>query len=109
MSEREVKLGFGMLFEVSDEEGRIDVVINVGKGGSFEAAQIGETKEGQKWFFIPGTADRGDIGRIVGQMSFEEVIKAAEEGARHTGIGELPKDMRDILEKYSKEKPRVLK
>lgn len=58
MPERGIKIGFGTLFEASEDESRIDVVINVGKGGWFEAAQIGETKEGQKWFFIPGTASR---------------------------------------------------
>ena len=109
MTEREIEISFGTLFEVSGEEERIDVVINVGEDSWFYTGQIGKTKDGNKWFFMAGTAGKKNIKKIVGQMSIEEVIKAAEEGAIHTGVGELSKTMRDLLEQYSQSKPRLIK
>ncbi|MCX6705800.1 MAG: hypothetical protein NTV24_01690, partial [Candidatus Woesebacteria bacterium] len=81
MSEREIKIGFGTLFEVAEIEDRTDVIINVGEGDSFESARVGETEEGKRWLSYSGTSLRSDIKRIVGQMSPEEVIEAAKQGA----------------------------
>lgn len=57
---------------------------------------------------MAGTAGKENVNRIVGQMSIEEVIKAAEEGSKQVGVGELPKVMRDLLKKYSRSNPRII-
>lgn len=108
MTERNIEIGFGTLFKVSGEENRIDVVINVGKKGWFSTAELSNTEDGKKSFFLAGTGGKENIDRIVGKMSVEEVIEAAEIGSKRMGIGELPKVMRDILIKYSRSKPRTL-
>jgi len=108
MGERDIEIGFGTLFEVFGEENRTDVVINVGKKGWFSTAELRTTEDGKKMFFLAGTAGKENVSKIVGQMSPEDVIKAAEEGAKRMGIVELPKVMRDTLKKYSRSKPRII-
>ena len=108
MTERNIETGFGTLFKVSGEENRTDVVINVDKKGWFDSVKLLNTEDGKKFFFLAGTAGKENVDSIVGQMSIEEDIEAAEIGSKRMGIGELPKTIRDLLIKYSRSKPRTL-
>ena len=90
MSEREIKVSFGTLFTVPGEKDRVDVVINTGEEGWFFSAQLVETDERGKSFFLAGTASRENIKDIVGKMTTEEVFIAAELGASRMVLKNFP-------------------
>lgn len=106
--ESEVTIGFGTLFEIKRVPNRVDVVLDVGEEDWFSSAKIIETKEGKKALSMVGTAGPDNIERITGQLSFDEVIAAFGEGTKMRGY-ELSNEERELLEKYSRKKPRTLK
>lgn len=96
MPERRIEIGFGTLFRAAENSDRVDVIINVGRGNWCSAAELIETSDSEKCFFIPGTATKDDLGEIIGRMSYEEMMKAAELGAKRAGLQRLPDSMRAI-------------
>ena len=108
MNERGIKVSFGTLFNVAGEDGRVDVVINTGVEGWCSSAALRENEKGEKSFFLAGSTSRGNIREIIGSMTVEEVLQAAELGAKRAGLKKLPEEMREMLIEYSKAEPRVL-
>lgn len=109
MPEREIRICFGTIFKVAGYEDRVDVIIDVGSGGVFEVACLHESERGEKWFLLGGTGDKEKIEKVVGRLTLQEVTAALELGAKQIDLQELPEEARELLENYSKAKPRILK
>jgi len=110
MPERELIVGFGTLLkfkEVGDVK-RVGVVINVGCGNWCSTATLRENEKGEKTFLSAGGTIEDNIDEIIGQMSVQEVFKAAELGQRLAGLKGLSDPLKKILEENSKAKPRIL-
>ena len=109
MSERDLKIGFGMLFSVSGKGERKDVVVGVGEKGRFFAAQVFQSAQGRDWIYPSGTANKNNIQEIIGQLTLQQVIEALEEGTRQRGLKEINPEMKRILINESRRKPRLLR
>lgn len=106
MKDRSFEIGFGDTYEVRGNPERTDVVVNVGEGSWFDSARVRQDGD-TRYLTIPGTSGAEYIERITGQMSLQEVLTAAEEGARRQGY-ELSDEQRNLLRGYSSQGRRRL-
>ncbi len=80
-----VEISFGTLFTVRSfgkETKRIDCITDIGEDSYFYAGQVLKSKNSRNKIVHTGTGGPEVFGRVVGQMSAEEVIEAFREGAR---------------------------
>lgn len=107
---KQVEISFGTLFKVKQfgkETDRVDVVIDTGEKNYFFAAEVLTNDEGERIWWPSGTAGLDNLGKIIGQMTPEEVIEAKRRGCRRLGY-EMSKEEFEILHEYSRKGPRVL-
>lgn len=109
MTERRIRICFGILFKVAGYEDRVDVITDVRSGAVFEAACLHENEQGEKWFLLGGTGDKEKIEKVIGRLTLKEVTAALELGAKQIDLRELSEETRKLLKNYSKAKPRILK
>ncbi|GEM_PF-5440410 len=82
-----VEISMGTLFTVRSfgkVTKRVDVITDIAESNYFYSAQLQKDSDGV-YFGIGGTGGPEVFGRVVGQMSPEEVIEAAKLGARKLG------------------------
>ena len=82
---REEEISFGTLIRINSkvDPGRIDVVDDVGNEeyeGFYSGKLHNPDNKEEMWFFVGGTTVPEEVAEVVGQLSEEEVIAAAQRG-----------------------------
>jgi hypothetical protein len=103
---REISIGFGDIFLSTDETAQTLVVLDVGEGNNFVVAPLVEY-EGSKRLGFLGDSGPERIDKMIGQMSKDKVVEAAENMARLQG-GELSTKSRDLFDQYSQKERRII-
>lgn len=104
-----VEISFGTLFTVIThgiETDRVDCIIDVGEDNYFFAGPVTESASGKKKMAHVGTGGPRVFGKIVGQMSLDEVIEAFKEGARNGWV--FTDEMEVELRKGANKESRIL-
>jgi hypothetical protein len=102
-----VQISFGTLFEVLTEPDRIDVIVEVGENNWFEAARVVQDETGYRLASYPGTGGPEVFGKLVGQLTADQVIEAAKKHALDHGY-ELPDESLKYFLTNSQVPPRIL-
>ncbi len=104
---RSALIAFGTMYEVLSEEGRVEVIVDIGNNNWFGAATVVRDETGYRMLSYPGTSGPEVFGRIVGQLTPEQVIEAARKHAVDQGY-ELPERSLNYLLENSKVPSRIL-
>ncbi len=105
----QVEISFGTLFTVKkwgEETDRVDFVIDIGEKNYFFAASLQEDNEGRFWWSC-GTAGPENFGRVVGQLTIEEVIEGKKRGCQKFGYEISDKEL-EILRESAKKGSRII-
>ena len=103
-----VHIQFGTVFTVVGNPRRVDVVVDVGEDTWFMSAGSYNYKSRNYSFFHQGTSGRENINQILGHISLEEILAAANRGYTNKGLA-FPPEVAQIYTEAAKKPPRILK
>lgn len=82
---QEAEISQGTLFTVREfgkETERVDVIIDIGEDDWFESARIRFTEDRRMMIGIGGTGGPDNFGKVVGQLTAEQILEAARLGTK---------------------------